>query len=1236
MDRAKSYLYKKKTAVDGVDKRVLRAHQKTVEQKSRRNEAVQKKRNIQPDPSETIKKAATKDQALSRKGMLAKWKEERELKRKLEARDRKKPGFKVVKVDHQDSDVFSKSSSKSVANMANVTQTGKKDTKQAKRQQSTTQAAISTTKPEVCRRQTRSSTTMPPSTRVTRNNKSKPAPQTKNTKKGKENAPESTRRTSSKTKSTAEKAKASSTSSSGTDSESSGSGVCLFNAKTVRIGRGDQGNLSKSGSESESFAPMDFTFTAPATVKPFILKPLTPTSAVRFFSGTDSSEEELVPTFESPAPGKNSSVARSPVESSFQPVSFYGNKENKTPASSKSRQSIRRSLAISSTSASETEAEVSMSAKGRKKSIANEKPIDSPRKSSRRSRAHKSGAGEKVEDVSGAVETSELPTPSASRRRKSVRASLAASSASASESESEVSKKGRQKSLASAAEKPVDSPRKSVRRSCAPKSSAGEKVEDINGAVEEDKTENMEVAESQIAAERGVLENAPTPTASVPYDRITSTSKDIDHFSKTPVPLSRSTKKTQRVTCRTLAKLKSPEERVEVLSRSPMIEMTRRTPKTKSPVDHYLPAFDDSDFLGPPPPMASMDEPEDMPVEPILDQQHAGTTQGVPCDSTHSEPEHDMKYFRALLVSETDRLNGLSATWDEINEKTDGLNEDLRGQIRTTSGQAQLLISQRFKQFRGLVDNCEFNTGLKPVDCSDLQGFWDMVYFQVEDVNDKFDKLEKLKASGWVMDKPKVKKVLKKKTTATVKPAIKITARSKFADFRAKMKQQKPEEQPATAEVDLMKPVTPKVDITKPMSPKSAAERSTTPEEAERNSDKLKTFEGGFFQIASPVRVVPPTPTTSTTPKTTATTPSERRSLVKTAVVNSARRSGGIPTEMPKSAKKARQSLGIPSPLLPGCMAETRTTQNSYSAASPQLAPRSSIFLGENTPTISETVTQKTSSTTPALEALRLDDSISGDDQKEASSPRKTPARRSSVRKTPKADKSVKFSSNEMDVDEDFVSKYCMPTIKESTSKPVLMEVDPFEHEIKDAEMPGQMKRDLKDEFDKHSKSAEKMTKCKSVASALKTAKKTPAAIRRRSVRFVQSPGVNDEMAAPLPRTPFNRDSCTVPQRRRSSRLSSSSSMGSCSGRVSTPRPTKPWLEDLLMLDSPLTSTDGPAKVVGSLLFTPAESASAAPTGSDLICFSPVVSEQTPKRRKVEPVRRRSTRTASRSEESLL
>lgn len=55
----------------------------------------------------------------------------------------------------------------------------------------------------------------------------------------------------------------------------------------------------------------------------------------------------------------------------------------------------------------------------------------------------------------------------------------------------------------------------------------------------------------------------------------------------------------------------------------------------------------------------------------------------------------------------------------------------MRGQIRTTVGQAKLLMDQRFKQFSGLIDNCEFKLGEKETTCMDLKGFWEMIYYQV-------------------------------------------------------------------------------------------------------------------------------------------------------------------------------------------------------------------------------------------------------------------------------------------------------------------------------------------------------------------------------------------------------------------------------------------------------------------------------------------------------------------------
>jgi hypothetical protein len=56
--------------------------------------------------------------------------------------------------------------------------------------------------------------------------------------------------------------------------------------------------------------------------------------------------------------------------------------------------------------------------------------------------------------------------------------------------------------------------------------------------------------------------------------------------------------------------------------------------------------------------------------------------------------------------------------------------------INVAIGQTQLLIEKKFQQFRGLVDRCESGDivdGEGLVNVDDLQGFWDMVYLQVND-----------------------------------------------------------------------------------------------------------------------------------------------------------------------------------------------------------------------------------------------------------------------------------------------------------------------------------------------------------------------------------------------------------------------------------------------------------------------------------------------------------------------
>uniref|UniRef100_W5N037 Discs, large (Drosophila) homolog-associated protein 5 n=1 Tax=Lepisosteus oculatus TaxID=7918 RepID=W5N037_LEPOC len=93
-------------------------------------------------------------------------------------------------------------------------------------------------------------------------------------------------------------------------------------------------------------------------------------------------------------------------------------------------------------------------------------------------------------------------------------------------------------------------------------------------------------------------------------------------------------------------------------------------------------------------------------------------------------PQHDVPYFRAAMRSEADRLAELCERWGGRTEDP-AVPEEVQDLIRTTVGQAHLLMAERFQQFGGLVDDCEFGRGEKETTCTDLEGFWDMVYFQV-------------------------------------------------------------------------------------------------------------------------------------------------------------------------------------------------------------------------------------------------------------------------------------------------------------------------------------------------------------------------------------------------------------------------------------------------------------------------------------------------------------------------
>lgn len=110
-----------------------------------------------------------------------------------------------------------------------------------------------------------------------------------------------------------------------------------------------------------------------------------------------------------------------------------------------------------------------------------------------------------------------------------------------------------------------------------------------------------------------------------------------------------------------------------------------------------------------------------------------------------SEAELSIEHFRGILDDANSILTGLCEKWSVVimdPNVSEELDEELQGSIRTTIGQAKLLMAQRFKQFSKLIDDCQHQSGEQKTRLSDLSGFWDMITFQIDDVKVKFQKLE--------------------------------------------------------------------------------------------------------------------------------------------------------------------------------------------------------------------------------------------------------------------------------------------------------------------------------------------------------------------------------------------------------------------------------------------------------------------------------------------------------------
>ncbi|XP_059416979.1 disks large-associated protein 4-like isoform X3 [Carassius carassius] len=111
----------------------------------------------------------------------------------------------------------------------------------------------------------------------------------------------------------------------------------------------------------------------------------------------------------------------------------------------------------------------------------------------------------------------------------------------------------------------------------------------------------------------------------------------------------------------------------------------------------------------------------------------------------------DGHWFLKLLQAETGRMEGWCSQMEKETSEHQ-LSEEVLGKVRSAVGCAQLLMSQKFQQFRGLCEqNLNVNANPRPT-AQDLAGFWDLLQLSIEDISLKFDELYHLKSNEWKLE----------------------------------------------------------------------------------------------------------------------------------------------------------------------------------------------------------------------------------------------------------------------------------------------------------------------------------------------------------------------------------------------------------------------------------------------------------------------------------------------------
>ncbi|XP_077990973.1 uncharacterized protein LOC144445306 [Glandiceps talaboti] len=782
--------YKARSAAVGrLDAKAVRRHRRSILQKTARDEKYDKTRNL-PLIDETEAKTTVQEQRDIRE-LLKKWKQERDLKRKLDKEKSTKKTFKVHHVCYNDRSLYS-------------SQDGKQNV-QKKLSATSVSRPVTRSSARLANRNSHDATAATTKTK-------KPAMNTE----AKKNPERRSKRLASQvsmTSTTMKKETKKQTASSGSDSDVRLAKAMRFDASKVTSSRGQDG----TSSQEESFAPSGFQFTAHFSIADYEFKPLSPASKGEFFRSfkhrvsTPSRAKSELPMFASDVSSITTTNESQSDENTQAPAGKAG--KNSTGARPKHHKSERQRW-------KRGDSELSSSDESDKES----RPL---RRSSRRSVSFALSTGE-----------SEVKTPQQHRK---------------------------------------PSGRKST-----PYVKSYEKRVRIMDPEEDMELENVESV-TPVTRKRSVSEHKATPAV-----RITHQDSEMADDENDSTPIIR---KSRRISGRHLTPgVKGHSEPISMGSDvkdhpEPIstVEKVHDNPETASKSEASVNALRDGlddgsrsetptgrsrrpsgRRLTPAPKLALVDEDvkltprrsrrlSEKVVEPTQkDEMEAAVVEkkddvAMETDTLAGTEEHNIPYFRGLVDQETARLRVKCKKWLDYKDSQE-LSEDVIGQIAAVTGKAELLIRGKFKQFLGLIDDCEFHRGEKEVTCMDLQGFWDLIAWQVETVDAMFADLEKMKMNNWqkeVAQPKQVKKVVKKTKTVVAKSSkaseAREAARKRLAKIKAAMKAKHEEEK----------------------------EEEESAEAAEKcRSTEMRTFDAGFFSVSSPVR--------QTKPHCEAGTPSKR------------------------------------------------------------------------------------------------------------------------------------------------------------------------------------------------------------------------------------------------------------------------------------------------------------------------------------------------------------------------